>query len=186
MKAILKLFRILSSRLTQQGLRTTAIWAYARGIPYITGMPILKYSKITPQIYVGPQYRRLGKKLLENSGFEYSVNLRIEFDDSEAGLELRHYCYLPTIDDDAPSLEHLEKGVQFIENALSNGGKIYIHCAAGVGRAPTLVAALLISHGASISSSLAKIERTRPFINIMPEQMRQLKIWANSVENGKI
>ena len=43
----------------------------------------------------------------------------------------------------------LMRGVEFISDEISSreNAKIYIHCAAGCGRAPTMAAAYLVSHG---------------------------------------
>ncbi|MBI5960592.1 MAG: dual specificity protein phosphatase family protein, partial [Chloroflexi bacterium] len=103
------------------------------------------------------------------------VNLRTEFDDAAHGLSLAQYCHLPTVDDGAPTFDHLEKGVDFIRQVVDSGGKVYIHCAGGVGRAPTMAAAYFISRGLSLDEALKLIRKTRPFINIMPPQMDQLK-----------
>lgn len=175
LKAVNKGYRIISHRLRTQGVRTTVIWAHGRGMPKLTGVPPLQYSRVTPNIYVGPQYGRNGKKVLEAAGFEYSVNMRIEFDDAAYGLALKNYCYLPTIDDDAPSMEHLQMGVTFIQQAVEANGKVYIHCAGGIGRAPTMVAAYFITQGMALDEAVAHIMRVRPFIVIMPPQLEQLK-----------
>lgn len=175
MKAIAKGLKIAIRRLRTQGLRTTAIWIYARGIPYVTGKPFLSYSRITPEIYVGPQYRLGGKRLLEGEGIHYSVNMRVEFDDMEHGLALQNYCHLPTVDDTPPSMEHLQKGVAFITDAVDNGGRVYIHCSAGVGRAPTMAAAYFLSRGHTLTEAIDMITRVRPFINIMVPQMEFLR-----------
>jgi protein tyrosine phosphatase (PTP) superfamily phosphohydrolase (DUF442 family) len=167
--------RILVRRLQAQGVRTTLVWLYARSVPVITGVPMLRYSQVTPQIYVGPQYRRAGKRKLERLGFRYCVNLRIEFDDAARGLALEGYCHLPTVDDAAPSLEHLEQGVAFIHKAVAEGGKVYIHCAGGMGRAPTLAAAYFISQGLKLEDAIELIRRVRRFINLTPAQVEQLK-----------
>ena len=166
---------ILISRLRTQGLRVTLIWLYARIIPTFTGVPVMKYSRVTPEIYVGSQYRKAGKRKLESLGIGYCVNMRIEFDSAEHGLALDNYCHLPTIDDDAPTLEHLDEGVAFIERAVTDGGKVYIHCAGGVGRAPTMAAAYFISQGYSLENALGLIRKARPFISPMPSQIEQLK-----------
>jgi protein-tyrosine phosphatase len=166
---------ILSRRLSVQGLRVTLLWAISRGYSKLTGIPILRHSQITPQLYVGAQYGRRGKRTLERAGIEGDVNLRTEFDDAAHGLALAQYCHLPTTDDEAPSFEHLSQGVAFIERVISGGGKVYIHCAGGVGRAPTLAAAYLITQGMTLDHALALIQRTRPFIYIMPSQMAQLR-----------
>jgi protein-tyrosine phosphatase len=102
------------------------------------------------------------------------LNLRVEFDDATHGLALENYCHLPTIDDDAPTLEHLNQGVAFIKQVVGQGGKVYIHCAGGVGRAPTMAAAYFISQGLPLDEAIALIKKSRPFIKIMPVQMEQL------------
>ncbi len=131
-------------------------------------------SEVTPQLYVGPQYGRRGKRTLERAGITAGVNLRVEFDDAAHGLALADYCHLPTVDDAAPSIEHLERGVAFVREQIEAGRKVYIHCAGGVGRAPTLAAAYLISAGLTRDEALETIRRVRPFINIMPPQMALL------------
>lgn len=178
-KLIFKVIRILFQRIRRQGLVTTAIWLYARGMPMITGVPVLGYSKITDEIYIGPQYGKAGKTRLEAEGIHHSVNMRIEYDDAEHGVALENYCYLPTVDDDAPTPEHLEQGVEFIRNAISKEGKVYIHCAGGIGRAPTMAAAYFIDRGMSVDDAITLIRTKRPFINVMPVQMVALKEFEN-------
>ncbi|MDX1522434.1 MAG: dual specificity protein phosphatase, partial [Anaerolineae bacterium] len=154
---------------------TTVIWFYGRGLPFMTGVPVKRYSQVTPDIFVGAQFGPAGKSRLERWGISGAVNMRIEFDDAAHNLALERYCHLPTVDDHAPSLEHLEQGVQFIQQVLADGGKVYIHCAGGIGRAPTMAAAYFISQGLSLADAIALIKKARPFINIMPPQMAQLE-----------
>ena len=175
LSSIAKAIRIVVHRLRTQGLRTTLLWVYGRGLPKLTGVPLLRFSAITPQIAVGPQYGRRGKRRLEAQGYAGDVNLRAEFDDAAHGLALDEYCHLPTVDDDAISLAHLEEGVAFVRRVVESGGKVYIHCAGGVGRAPTLAAAYFIDQGMTLDEALALIRRTRPFINITLPQMARLR-----------
>jgi hypothetical protein len=176
--------RILVHRLRVQGVRTTLLWLYARGLPVVTGIPILKYSRITPRIYVGPQYRRAGKRKLSQIGVNSGVNMRLEFDDAAHGLALEHYCHLPTADDDAPTLDDLHRGVAFIHRVITGGGKVYIHCGGGVGRAPTMAAAYFISQGLELDEAIGLIKRSRPFINIVPAQMEQLERFIATRSEG--
>lgn len=185
MKKLKKGWNILRYRVKTQGWRVTFIWMIGRGIPKLTGVPLLQYSQITPQIFVGPQFNRRGKRQLEAAGITAAVNLRTEFDDAAHGLALEHYLHLPTVDDAAPSIEHLQRGVDFIRREVESGGKVYIHCAGGVGRAPTMAAAYFISDGYSLDAALALIRRARPFIKIMPPQMAQLKKFESLVKNGQ-
>ncbi len=171
-------FRILSRRLRTQGLLTTLLWAYGRGIPAFTGIPILQYCQVTPQLYVGSQFQKLGKRLLQQQGFTGCINMRIEKDDAALGLALAQYLHLPTVDDAAPSIEHLDRGVAFIRQVIQSGGKVYIHCGAGVGRAPTMAAAYLIAEGYTLDEALALIRKARPFITVTHPQMAQLEQFA--------
>ncbi len=178
LRFISKGFNIVYRRIRDQGVLITLVWLYGRGLPKLTGVPLMQFSEITPQIYVGPQYGKLGKQVIMRQGIRYNVNLRIEFDDAAHGLALENYCHLPTIDDDAPSIEHLQQGVAFIGDAVTHDGKVYIHCAGGVGRAPTLAAAYFISQGMSLDDALNLIKKHRPFIYVMPVQMEQLRQFA--------
>ncbi len=175
---------ILARRLRDQGLRTTLIWVYGRGLPKLTGVPLARFSRVTPGLYVGGQFGRRGKRKLEQLGVTGDVNMRVEFDDAAHGLALAHYCHLPTVDDEAPSLDHLEAGAAFIQREIAGGGQVYIHCAGGVGRAPTMAAAYLITQGMPLDSALDLIRQTRPFIRIMPPQMAQLRHFETLHKDG--
>ena len=183
---IFKFVRIMVHRLRTQGVRTTLLWLYGRGVPRLTGVPLLRFSRVTPQLFVGSQYGRRGKRVLERAGINGDVNLRIEFDDAAHGLALDEYCHLPTVDETAPSIEHLQEGVVFIRDVLAAGGKVYIHCAGGVGRAPTMAAAYLMAEdGLSLDEALALIAKGRPFVDVLPPQMEQLRRFEATLQGGE-
>jgi predicted protein tyrosine phosphatase len=179
---ITKGIHLLHRRLREQGLQTTLLWFYGRGIPAITGVPLLQFCQVTLQVYVGSQFNIRGKQKLKHHGITSVVNMRTEWDDTAHDLGFPQYLHLPTIDDTAPSIPHLEKGIQFIRECVRSGGKVYIHCAGGIGRAPTMAAAYFIAEGNSLDESLAMIRRVRPFINITPPQMDLLHQFAEYCE----
>jgi protein-tyrosine phosphatase len=106
------------------------------------------------------------------------VNLRAEFDDQIAALAPARYLYLPTVDDQAPTLEQMHAGVDFITEELQNGGSVYVHCKSGVGRAAIMAAAYLTSTGLEPSDAWAAIEKVRPFIRPTSAQVAQLERFA--------
>lgn len=169
-----KAWNIVLRRLRTQGAPTTLLWLYGRGLPAITGVPLLQFSQVTPNLYVGPQFRANGKRFLLEQGIDACVNMRIERDDAAFGLDLPRYLHLPTIDDDAPSIEHLDQGVTFIREAIAAGSSVYIHCGAGVGRAPSMAAAYLMAEGDNLNEAIHRITRVRPFIALTPPQLNQL------------
>jgi predicted protein tyrosine phosphatase len=165
-------------RLRTQGPRLTLVWLHGRGLPLLTGVPLLRYGQVTPGLFIGSQHGRLGKRKLQRLGIHASVNLRSEFDDAAHGLALRRACHLPTPDGSAPSLEQLREGIAFIRQVLDKGGRVYVHCQSGVGRAPTLAAAYLISEGMPVEEAVAAVRRARPFIDLTPPQIEQLRALA--------
>lgn len=178
---MLKSINIIWWRLRNHGLWVTLQWLYGRGLPRLTGKPVGRYSRITDEVYVGPQYKHSGLKWMQKEGVNAVINMRIEYDDAEYGLAPNEYMYLPTIDDEAPTIEQLQQGVDFCTHIINNGGKVYIHCKGGIGRAPTMAAAYFISQGMSRDEALALIRKTRPFIKVMPPQMQRLAAFENIV-----
>lgn len=175
---------IIFRRLRLQGIRTTLKWLYAVGGAWLTGRISLRYSKISPHLYIGPQYGKLGMKKLQEAGVSASMSLRAEYDDHEFGLSFPEYNYLPTVDNTAPTIEHLVQGVAFIKSVVEKEGTVYVHCGSGVGRAPTAVAAYLIAEeGLSVEDAIAKIKATRPFIRVLPPQIERLHEFKEHLES---
>lgn len=175
---LVKGLRILWQRLTRQGPRVTALWAADHAVRLIIGAPIRRVTQITSHLYLGGQYRQRGWPRLASQGITAVVNMRVEFDDNDAGIAPQRYLYLPTVDDEAPSLEQLHKGVAFIAAEVAEGGGVYVHCGAGVGRAATMVAAYLVSTGLTPNQAWARIRAVRPFIRPTAAQVEQLGRFA--------
>lgn len=111
------------------------------------------------------------------------MNLRDESDDAEHGLTLTDYSFIPVIDNTAPTIDDLDKGVAFIREIVANGDKVYIHCHSGVGRAPTMTAAYLIAEGMSVDAAVTKVTEVRPFIRILPDQLARLYDYQAHVQH---
>ncbi len=178
---ISKFFRLLYLRLTTQGLRTTLLWMYNVLNRTLIDHPAQSLSQITPQLFVGGQFRRRGWRVLRGWGISAVVNLRAELDDRSLGVDLGRYLYLPTEDDQTPTVEELRQGVEFIAGEIQRGGKVYVHCGSGVGRAPTLAAAYLVSLGNTPQQGWEIIRRVRPFIRPTRVQREQLERLAREI-----
>ena len=101
---------------------------------YLFGIPILKRSQITANLFLGSQYNLIGLQKLKALGITAIVNMRMHSVYSEAQHSAIKYLHLPTIDNTPPELEDLKKGADFADNEIKNGGKAYIHCRQGLGR----------------------------------------------------
>ena len=170
-----KFFRLLRLRLLTQGLKPTLLWMANVFNRKLIDRPIRSQCQVTESLFVGPQFKQRGWRELESWGITGAVNLRREFDDLSLGVAIPNYLYLPTADDDSPGIADLERGVAFITHEIENKGKVYIHCGAGVGRAPTMAAAFLVSQGDTPAQALERIRAVRSFIRLTRVQREMLQ-----------
>lgn len=171
---ILKGIRIIAGRLRDQGLRTTWLWFTERTTRIIVGVSPERTSRVIKNLYVGGQHKRRGLPAMKARGISACVDLRREYGDVEHGVDLERQLSIPTDDDNSPTLEELKLAADFIREALSEGRGVYIHCANGVGRAPTTAAAYLITTGLNAQDAWALIRKARPFIRPTAVQREQI------------
>jgi len=176
-----KQFTSLEYGLVLQGptVVISGLWDFA--VRALTGAPMIRYSQITPQIIVAGQYQKRGWKILQTRGVTASINMRSEFDDEAAGIAPIRHLRLEVEDNTPPTLDQLHRGVAFITHEVKIGGTVYIHCAAGIGRAPTMAAAYLVSTGLSPKQAWRQIKRVRPFIRPTPGQEEQINELAEGL-----
>ena len=121
------------------------------------------------------------KNMLEvaQMGITHVIDMQIEFDDTPLGeLVGVEVLWNPTDDDFLPKpAELLERGVEFAEKALKDTEtKIYIHCAAGVHRAPMMTLAVLGAMGWDLEAAMVLIESQRSsvdFADVYLESVRR-------------
>jgi protein-tyrosine phosphatase len=113
------------------------------------------------------------------AGITHVIDMQIEFDDTPlgeaAGVQV---LWNPTDDDFLPKpADLLERGVAFAEVALKDAdAKVFIHCAAGVHRAPMMTLAVLGSMGWDLEAAMVLIETRRPeadFADVYVESVRR-------------
>ncbi len=170
--------RLVRSRLREHGVRVTLLWLLEHTVRITTGAPRLKASRVGPGLVLGGQYRRQGWRRLQAAGVTSVLNMRSEYCDREAGIAPRQYLRLPTVDDESPTPEQFRQGVAFIREQVAEGGGVYVHCKAGMGRAATMVAAYLVAQGLSPDEAWTQIRRVRPFIRPTSPQRAAIDDWA--------
>ena len=150
---------------------------------HLTGFPMLKRSAITPNLYLGGQYKINSVTILKRLGITAIVSMRMREVPYRDMLTDFHLLHLPTPDRHAPTMADLKKGVFFIEKEIKNNGKVYIHCRAGEGRGPTMVIAYLLYSGMLYDDAVALIKKARTFIDPTPPQVERLKEFGEWVKN---
>jgi len=118
-------------------------------------------------------------------GVTHIIDMQIEFDDTalaaKHGIEV---LWNPTDDDFEPKPAQLfERGVEFAEAALElEGAKLFIHCAAGVHRAPMMALAVLGSMGWSLPDAMELIQGRRPVADFADVYVRSVEEFLESRE----
>ena len=115
---------------------------------------------------------------VSRAGITHIIDMQIEFDDT--ALAKAHgikVCWNPVDDDFMPkSREVFERGVEFGLGAIEeDGAKLYVHCAAGVHRAPMMALALLAAMGWEMEDGMELIERRRPVADFADVYVRSVK-----------
>ncbi len=136
--------------------------------------PFRHLTQLTQHVYLGGQVSRRGWRRLQKWGIGAIVNMRVEWDDRRSGIEATHSLWLPTIDGTPSTVEQLVRGASFIHEQVVAQRPVYIHCAGGLGRAPTMALAYLIARGHSIKAATALVKGRRPFITLSPQQIARL------------
>ena len=169
--------RIESRLVWQRGL--TRVPENARGVRQ--GMDM---SWITDRIAVGGGIWT-EKKMDEvaRNGITHIIDMQMEFDDTALaepfGIEV---LWNPIDDDFRPkSPDVFQRGVEFALTALEqHNSKVYIHCAAGVHRAPMMTLALLRVLGFSLEAAIDLVEERRPVVDFADVYVRSVEEYVRS------
>jgi len=122
------------------------------------------------------------------SGVTHIIDMQIEFDDSPLAMPHGITVLWNPIDDDfrlKPPVV-FQKGVDFALQALDeSGSKLYIHCAAGVHRAPMMTLAILGALGWDLEQAMELIEARRPVVDFADVYVRSVKRYLEQAEVEK-
>jgi protein-tyrosine phosphatase len=122
-----------------------------------------------------------------DAGITHIIDMQIEFDDTPLAEPLGVVVYWNPVDDDfeEKSPEVFERGVEFALEALKKPeNKLFIHCAAGVHRAPMMALALLGVMGSTVEDAMDLIEAKRPaadFADVYVRSVEEFLKWRGSV-----
>jgi protein-tyrosine phosphatase len=127
------------------------------------------------------------------AGITHIIDMQIEFDDTPLAAPHGIAVLWNPIDDDfqPKSADVFQRGVDFALEALDHEGtKLFVHCAAGVHRAPMMTLAILCSLGWTLADALQLIEARRPVVDFADVYVNSVKrflqgqLKAREVRNG--
>jgi protein-tyrosine phosphatase len=120
-------------------------------------------------------------KMIEvvRAGITHIIDMQVEFDDTRLAEPYGvHVLWNPTDDDFQPKPARLfQRGVDFALAALDDAeSRVFIHCAAGVHRAPMMTLALLRAMGFALEDAMDMIQTRRAVVDFAD-------VYIDSVEN---
>lgn len=134
---------------------------------------------VTDRVAVGGGIWTAGNMAeVARSGVTHIIDMQIEFDDTRlAEPHAIEVLWNPIDDDFQPKPpEVFQRGVEFAIQALEQDEtKLFIHCAAGVHRAPMMTLAVLCSLGWTPAAAQHLIEKERPVVDFADVYLRSVE-----------
>ena len=147
--------------------------------PLLHGAFSMDMTWVTGRIAVGGGiWTAENMAAVSRAGITHIIDMQIEFDDTAlASPHAIEVLWNPIDDDFQPKPpEIFERGVEFATQALSQDGtKLFIHCAAGVHRAPMMTLAVLCSMGWTPDAAQDLIEKERPVADFADVYLRSVE-----------
>ncbi len=169
------------------GTRTGRSVAYQ---PLLHGAFRMDMTWVTGRIAVGGGiWTAENMAAVAQAGITHIIDMQIEFDDTQlAGPYAIEVLWNPIDDDFQPKPpEVFQRGVEFAIEALEQDEtKLFIHCAAGVHRAPMMTLAVLCSLGWTPTAAQDLIEKERPVVDFADVYLRSVERFLDQqVRAGK-
>ena len=139
------------------------------------------WDSIDEQVLLGGALMFDDLERLRRQGVEAVVNLCAERSDNPPRLKAARmdYLWLPVVDTHAPTVEQILQGLAWIKQRIDAERKVYIHCAAGMGRSVTLLACwYLYTCSMSVPQVLEFVKRRRPQAAPTRRQVRRIEEMA--------
>ena len=130
------------------------------------------------------------EKMIEvvRAGVTHILDMQIEFDDTRLaepyGVKV---LWNPTDDDFRPKPPELfQRGVEFTLRALDDAeARVFIHCAAGVHRAPMMALAVLRTMGFTLQDAMDMIQSRRPVVDFADVYLASVEEFLRTYERAE-
>ena len=142
------------------------------------GLPTRRDSEVAPFLWVGAKPSSLGKLWLRRRyGMQTYSLLETGTEETEGrksslGLHVPEFVEI--------SIETIETCVSQLREVIGSQGRIFLHCREGVGRAPSMAIAYLVSEGYSLEEAFELVSESRKIVNLSSQQFTSLQLFAAS------
>jgi protein-tyrosine phosphatase len=122
---------------------------------------------------------------LARSGVTHIIDMQVEFDDTPLAEPFGVEVLWNPVDDDfkLKPYDVFERGVEFARKALEDdGAKVFIHCAAGVHRAPMMTLAVLRAMGWELNDAMELIQGRRYVVDFADVYVQSVERFMKKYE----
>ncbi len=142
-------------------------------------------QQIAEHLYLGRRLLKHEDHVLGQLGVVAVLDLTAATPEPKSIRDGRAYRNVPLLDATAPSLEVLAQTVQWIIEQTEKG-PVYVHCAAGHGRAGLLAGAYLLATGVATDAddAIRKLREIRPLVWLNSTQRRRLDEFGEVTRSG--
>ena len=124
---------------------------------------------------------------LVREGVTHIIDMQIEFDDTPLGRQAGVEVLWNPVDDDFMPKPHevFQRGVEFAVKALEeDDAKIFIHCAAGVHRAPMMTLAIMRAMGWELEDAMELIQGRRYVVDFADVYVQSVERFMKKYEQN--
>jgi protein-tyrosine phosphatase len=143
-------------------------------------------SEILPNLFLGNIGAAKNKKLLLQHNIKYIVRVLNIKDHIYEGEYMYHIVEIED-HDEVNLIQHFDNAVAFIQEKMNlNDGNVFIHCAQGKSRSPSVVIAYLMKQrDMTLKEALSHVQKCRPVVYPNSGFMEQLAQYENIVKQPK-
>ncbi|CAJ0943121.1 unnamed protein product, partial [Mesorhabditis belari] len=148
---------------------------YKRRLGFVVDeKPDLQLARITDNIFLGSQDIAAELNLLKAVSITHIINCATGVKNSFP----KHFEYLNLEILDLPDSkleDYSEKVLEFLSRAFEAKGRVFVHCNAGISRAPSIVIMYLIHQGMQFNEAFALVKSRRTGVRPNPGFLHQLQ-----------
>ena len=144
------------------------------------------WDRVDPQVIVGAYPFARDVEGLAKEGVRAVVNTCEEYEGPQAEYERFgiEQLRIPTTDFTHPLLCDVDRAVEFVQDHVSQGQTVYIHCKAGRARSATVALCWLMKYrDMTMEEGQAELLRHRPHVNPRLTERPVVREFAESVQS---